>query len=325
MLDPAPIDPVPIDAAPVEPANSELPPIACEEIKPRIWTVFLAFAAALGGAIVFQSIAFAMLGSWLAVRGVPLKDVAEQLPKSLGTVQMFLLMASCGQLAMVTTFLTAANLSPHPWRERLGLLPARSSAIVNVQAAVGSLVPLFIGFAFAAALGSILPVDPTVQTLFEGMSPIGWAVFILFIATVPAVVEEILFRGFMQRRLLERWRPLGAIGVTSLLFALMHVMPQAIVALFPLSIWLGVVAWRTGSVYPSMLCHAFINGSVNIWRAFVAQSGISETVQGIVVSIILLGSLACFVLACREMFQRTLVAEATTAEPSALQDMPTTA
>jgi membrane protease YdiL (CAAX protease family) len=125
---------------------------------------------------------------------------------------------------------------------------------------------------------------------------------VLFIAIVPGIVEEVFYRGYIQRRLLQRWKPAWAIGVTAIIFALMHVTPLAIVSLFPLSIWLGVVAWRSNSVYPTMLCHAFINGSVNVWRLFVKFTGISESVQAVVVGTTLLLSVICFVLSLRLLF-----------------------
>ena len=211
-----------LDAAPAEPAPVELPPTAPEEMKPRVWTVFLAYVAAVVGTISIQGAAVAIALAWWTAAGASPSEALEQLPQKLGTLEMFMLLAGCGQLAMVLTILIAAQRSPSPWRERLGLVPARSSWKVNLLAMVGSLVPLAIGFAMAGPLSGQLPGDPTVQTLFDNLTFVDWLAFILFLATVPAVVEEILFRGFIQRRLLERWRPLWAVGVTSGLFALMH-------------------------------------------------------------------------------------------------------
>jgi membrane protease YdiL (CAAX protease family) len=82
---------------------------------------------------------------------------------------------------------------------------------------------------------------------------------VAFTALIPAFVEETLFRGYVQRRLLERWPPAAAIGCSSLLFALAHVdLHHATFAIFP-GIWFGIVAWRCGSTWPAMLCHATMN------------------------------------------------------------------
>ncbi len=50
-----------------------------------------------------------------------------------------------------------------------------------------------------------------------------------------------------------------AIGFTSILFAAVHFDPQHAALVLPTGVWAGVVVWRSGSVIPAMLCHAFLN------------------------------------------------------------------
>jgi membrane protease YdiL (CAAX protease family) len=142
---------------------------------------------------------------------------------------------------------------------------------------IGALVPLAVGVTLAVLLAQIIPADQSVKLLYEQMTW-GWAVpFILFIALVPGFVEETFFRGYMQRRLLERWSAWVAILVTTVLFALMHIMPHAVVNAFVIGLWLGVLAWRTGSVWPGVFCHAFINGSWNVWQVGQSLHVFSDT------------------------------------------------
>jgi membrane protease YdiL (CAAX protease family) len=89
---------------------------------------------------------------------------------------------------------------------------------------------------------------------------------VVFIAVVPGFVEETFFRGYMQRTLLKRWSPATAILVTTFLFAIMHIVPHAVANAFVIGLWLGVLAWRTGSVWPGIVTHAFINGAWNVWQ-----------------------------------------------------------
>ena len=70
----------------------------------------------------------------------------------------------------------------------------------------------------------------------------------------------------MQRQFLARWSPWTAILVTSVLFALFHIMPHGIAVAFPLGVWLGWLAWKTDSVWPGIVCHAFVNGSWNAYQ-----------------------------------------------------------
>jgi membrane protease YdiL (CAAX protease family) len=116
----------------------------------------------------------------------------------------------------------------------------------------------------AEGLAHLLKPDASVEQMYEQMTPAVALPFILYIALAPGFAEEILFRGYAQRRLLERWPAWIAILVTSAVFALFHVTPTAMVAVFPLGVWLGVLAWRTGSVWPGIVCHATVNGVWNV-------------------------------------------------------------
>ena len=89
---------------------------------------------------------------------------------------------------------------------------------------------------------------------------------ILSYAVVP-VVEELLFRGYYQRRLSEEWGDGPAIIGTSCLFTFAHrqyLIANAynvtmIASLLCLAIGLGVVFAWTRSLAPSMIAHAIIN------------------------------------------------------------------
>ena len=87
---------------------------------------------------------------------------------------------------------------------------------------------------------------------------------------LPALSEELLFRGFIQRILAER---LGAVvGITgaAALFGLAHADPVHSSAAFALGLFLGTLTFIAGSVGPAMLCHGLNNllsvtGSMGGW------------------------------------------------------------
>jgi membrane protease YdiL (CAAX protease family) len=81
----------------------------------------------------------------------------------------------------------------------------------------------------------------------------------------PALGEELLFRGYMQRRLLWCWSPAAAIGVATVCFSLLHIPVWWFLAVVPLGAWFGIVAWRTNSIWPSVACHAAVNGYWTLW------------------------------------------------------------
>ena len=125
--------------------------------------------------------------------------------------------------------------------------------------------------------------------------------FVFCIAIFPGIGEELLFRGYVQKRLLQRWSPAWAIGVTSAIFAVVHIQPHTVVAAFPLGIWLGFLAWKCGSIGPSILCHAFINGLINAWRVVVKFGDVPEGVQTVVEGFCVLVGLVCSVLLLRQV------------------------
>jgi membrane protease YdiL (CAAX protease family) len=82
-----------------------------------------------------------------------------------------------------------------------------------------------------------------------------FVVLVLLLSVVPGFVEELLFRGFLQRRMEKRFPALFAIVVGALFFAVSHLDYVHVIGVIPLGLWLGLIAWRTGSVWPAILCH----------------------------------------------------------------------
>jgi membrane protease YdiL (CAAX protease family) len=93
-----------------------------------------------------------------------------------------------------------------------------------------------------------------------------------------AVVEEVFFRGYCQRRLAEDWGNGPAIVGVACLFTFAHsqyLIPNAynaamIVTLLAIAIGFGIVFAWTGSLVPSIVAHAIINTPLTPpWQAFV--------------------------------------------------------
>ena len=267
--------------------------------KPRVWTVFLAIVLATVVNIGVSVIVVVLLIGNAVSEGMSAKKAAEDLPAMLMAPVAFMLFIAVGGLAYATGAIIPARLSPTPWRERLGLSGKRVPARVYLLAMLGSLAPLALALGLAQALTLLIPPDESLQMLFDRLTLATAVPFVLSIAIVPGISEELMFRGYVQRRLLQRWSPAWAIGVTSLIFALVHVQPHTVAAAFPLGLWLGFLAWKCGSIGPSILCHAFINGSLNAWRVIVKFGEVPETAQTVVeVGSVLVG-LVCLVLLLR--------------------------
>lgn len=85
---------------------------------------------------------------------------------------------------------------------------------------------------------------------------------ILCLAIIPAIAEEMLFRGLLQRSLEEVWRPLSAALCTTIVFALLHFQPSMFLPMVVLSAVLSLLAQRSQSLVPGMILHAVFNASM---------------------------------------------------------------
>ena len=84
---------------------------------------------------------------------------------------------------------------------------------------------------------------------------------ILTTIIVAPLIEELLFRGFLQKLLEEYWEDITkAILVTSAFFALVHLNPYWIVQIYLLGMLLGYLSWRTNSIIPGLILHGLNNG-----------------------------------------------------------------
>ena len=260
-----PLDPNPYLPSPADPFAPPLPPPPSASVRPRIWPVFVSFIAAFIAMIGVQVLAAVGLVFWYLAHGGTPAEMPQELPKLITQTGPFILLTGTSQLAMLGTVLAFALFSPVPLAERLGWKWPKIPAWHWPLHLMGGVVPFTIGILCAYGLVAFFAPDPTIASLYEQMTPAMAVPFIFFIAVAPGFNEETLFRGYMQRRLLQRWHPLAAILVVSLLFAILHITPHAIALAFPCGLWLGTLAWRTNSTWPGIISHALFNGGWNVY------------------------------------------------------------
>jgi membrane protease YdiL (CAAX protease family) len=96
----------------------------------------------------------------------------------------------------------------------------------------------------------------------ETVSRFLW--LLLLVAVVPAVAEEVLFRGVLLSGLRSRLPDLWAVLLSGLIFGLFHVSPETAFRVIPTA-WLGILlAWVvvvTGSLPLAVILH-LVNNSV---------------------------------------------------------------
>lgn len=313
MPDPPTLDVAPPPFASPPPAPPDVPP------RPRIWTVVLAICVAVVAVLAGQLLIGALMGAWVAVSGEAAMpsagtssdysaQLAERIQAKLMTPMGLILIAAPTQIVILSIAMLAASCSPVRLPDRLGLrLPTMRWRWYPIFA-LATIIPFVVSIG-CAALGAKLTAPPVgVEQIWNSATWLTGAVLVAFIALAPGFCEELFFRGYVQRRLLARWSPWAAIVVASLVFAIFHVLPAAIALAFPLGIWLGVLAWRTGSIWPGAVCHAFVNGTWNAVQIGGRLMGADMTGEAeptafdwsVLAAIFVIG-LACFVLAVRKL------------------------
>ncbi len=106
------------------------------------------------------------------------------------------------------------------------------------------------------------PLVQSLRTLIEGQELRSQDIFpfLIAFAVLPAVCEELAFRGFLLTGLLKRFRPRTAILLCSFLFALFHMNVFQFLPQFFLGVVLGLLTVRSKSILPAMFFHLLYNG-----------------------------------------------------------------
>lgn len=130
------------------------------------------------------------------------------------------------------------------------------AGLVGGGAWIGLSIPLM------WAQGALVPGQgAAAEAMKSGLSLEGvpLPILIAVLAIVPAVAEELAFRGVVLGALRRRMQLPGALVLQALLFALLHGSLFRLLPTFCLGLLLGLLAARTRSLWPAMLAHALNN------------------------------------------------------------------
>lgn len=127
------------------------------------------------------------------------------------------------------------------------------------------------GYLTALAIFRIVnKVIPAPQQLLERFAedfiPAGmpmWQLY-LYVAVLPAICEEIAFRGMLLNGLRRRLRPAALMVSVGIIFGLFHMTLFRIAPTALLGMILTGIALMTGSIFPGMLMHAG-NNAFGLW------------------------------------------------------------
>jgi membrane protease YdiL (CAAX protease family) len=135
--------------------------------------------------------------------------------------------------------------------------PQLRDAVLGLHLAIG---PVFLVLAASEAVGwrGSEPEHLLLRMLLEQGSALYWFWITLTAVVAAPLLEEMLFRVLLQG-VLRDWLPAAAtVGVSSIVFCLVHRFPDSL-ALLPLAVVLGAVHLRRRSYLSVVLIHAAFN------------------------------------------------------------------
>jgi uncharacterized protein len=236
--------------------------------KPRVWTVFAAYALAFNaiawaGVVIFGiAAARALFSTGRSIHSDP-KAMEELIQAVSMEPWVVLASAACSAIVLGGVALGAAKISPTRVVERLRLgrapggwrrfavVPLTAVAALGAGTAVIGALELVFGKRSEALIG--------IENAMRSSGPMLALTFVIIAVTTP-IGEELFFRGYAQTRLVERFGRASGMAIATALFALFHLDPMHVAVAFAIG---GVLAWtteRTGSVWAAILAHAANNG-----------------------------------------------------------------
>ena len=97
------------------------------------------------------------------------------------------------------------------------------------------------------------------KILLRADSPLELGVVILVVAIAPSIVEELLFRGLIQKIFERSMSPVVAAVMAGTIFGLYHCNPFDIVPLVGLGVFFGLLRYRSQSLLLPIAAHFFNN------------------------------------------------------------------
>jgi uncharacterized protein len=106
-------------------------------------------------------------------------------------------------------------------------------------------------------------IEETYTMLVQAHSPLELLFVIVVVAVTPAICEELLFRGLIQKNMTLATNKKAGFIFTGIIFGLYHMNPFLVVPLVGLGILFGLFMYRSETILISMVAH-FVNNLVSV-------------------------------------------------------------
>ncbi len=197
---------------------------------------------------------------------------SDDLPKNVIATQALVVLAPCLLLAWWL------RVSPRTTFR----LRAPQLGILGLAVVIGVTAPIVNGFLQRVIVGDVAP-EGAFHKLAESFEAMireqHWAVLVLLFGALPALCEELVFRGFILSALgggkdRDRRPGLGAIVGTAALFALFHIYPEKWLGTFLVGLVLAFLAASGRSLWPAVVAHLLNNATLVLAGKFGPDSAL---------------------------------------------------
>ncbi len=105
-------------------------------------------------------------------------------------------------------------------------------------------------------------INDRINTFLKMKSPLDLIKMLFFLAILPAIAEEVFFRGVLQRLIiLLTKRPWTGIIITGIIFSALHGQYLGFFPRLVLGVVLGALYWYSGSLWPGIIAHLINNAA----------------------------------------------------------------
>lgn len=253
----------------------------------RFWLLLGAFFVALAAVILFQVVSAVVALTLLLLKGVPPEHLMTAMSQELDQHAHALFIGNTvGQV--VGLLLPAVLLVRLHARRRWGFLRLRASTGPLLVLSLLALVAFTPVVQWLGSVNQALPLpdyildmDAAQMALIEQVLRADTSVWfnLVVLALTPAICEEVLFRGYVQRHAERALGAAGGIVFSGVLFGVYHLRLTQVMPLTALGLLLAYLTWRTGSLWPAILVH-FANNAFAVFLG-AAASGDAEKAQAL--------------------------------------------
>lgn len=219
------------------------------------------------GVLIFMGaqITAGFVGALLALDKSSLKHAAEGGKPQLPPEILAILTVISGIIAIIIICFALKTINL-----KAALTPSGITRGRNWLAGLTAVVGCICGFFAIDILSDMVVLPDTMQSTFLGMSQS--TVAIVCISILGPIIEELLFRESIEGYMLRNGaRPWHAIGVSALLFGLIHLNPTQVAFAIPAGILLGVVYWQTRNVWLCSIIHILNNSLAMLEMAIFGE------------------------------------------------------